>query len=185
MDNNDFTAGEILSLALEDNCFLEETSRLSKRFVDGEPVNRNPLTELPEVKMRLYGVDDFLQSTFFDTEEELKSYLKENISLLGEPCIIEYLGSVAGQSDVIRKIDTKGNALLYTAIDEDGYATYNPERSFYRGQFTWEYNYGNLRDWYQSFRSRGIVLEEDIYHKIDIQQKKFFKCLEDHLRDKK
>ena len=42
-----------------------------KTFVDNKTKNDNPLTEIPESQMRLYGFSGFFNSEFFNTEEEL------------------------------------------------------------------------------------------------------------------
>lgn len=52
----------------------------------------------------------------------------------------------------------------YTSIDKDGYAEYNAERSTYKGEFVWEYNYGAyLEPIYSELKNIGINLEHDIY----------------------
>lgn len=143
-----------------------------KRYVDGEPKNINPLTEIPEPKMRLYGFYGTFKSSFFDTEEELIEYIKTNNTQFGSICVMEYLGHVAGRSDVIRLTYKSGKQVLYTSVNEDGYGIYNEERSIYRGEFVWEYNHGSIREMYSAFRDRGIVFEDDTYAKIDEYYKK-------------
>ena len=81
--------------------------------------------------MRLFIV----HGNFFDTKEELKSYCKKNKITLNDVLVIEYLGNIAGRSDVIRTINYEGRTMLYTAVDRDGYGMYNHERSFYCGKF--------------------------------------------------
>ncbi len=70
--------------------------------------------------------------------------------------------------------------MFYTAVDEDGYGMYNNERSIYRGEFIWEFNYGQIREFYTPFRERGIVFENDIYAKADDRMQRILK----HCRDK-
>jgi len=149
-----------------------------KRYVDGEPKNVNPLTEIPETQMRLYAFLGFTR-TFFDTEEELIEFIKTNNSHFGNVCVMDFLGKVADCDDVIRLTYQSGKEVLYTAVNEDGYVKYNPERSFYKGEFVWEYNYGQIRDMYSAFRDRGIVFENDIYAKIDEGYKQFLKMCEE------
>ncbi len=144
-----------------------ETKKNLRRIVDGEPKNVNPLTEIPEPQMRLYGFSGAFNSAYFDTEEELIEYVKTHNITFGSICVIEYLGNVAGCSDVIRQIYKSGKSVLYAAVDEDGYRIYNQERSIYRGEFIWEYNYGRISKMYSAFRDRGIIFENDIYAKID------------------
>ncbi|MBQ7141222.1 MAG: hypothetical protein IJO32_06950 [Bacilli bacterium] len=141
--------------------------QLLKEFVDGKPKNINPLTEIPEPQMRLYGFSGAFKSAFFDTEEELIEYVKTHNTQYGNICVMEYLGNVADRSDVIRLTYKSGKSVLYTSVDEDGYGIYNNERSIYRGEFVWEYNHGSIREMYSAFRDRGIIFENDTYAKID------------------
>ena len=50
---------------------------------DGEPKNINPLTEIPEPQMRLYGFWGAFKSAFFDTEAELIEYVKTHNTQFG------------------------------------------------------------------------------------------------------
>jgi len=146
---------------------LDETGELITRSIDGEPKNNNPLKEMPTPQMRLFGFSGVFHSEYFDTKEELQEYIKTHDTIFGNICTIEYLGSVAGSKDVIRKTCSDGKQFLLTVVDEDGYGIYNHERSVYTGNYKWEYNHGNLRPMYKAFRDRGIVFEDDIYAKID------------------
>lgn len=119
--------------------------------------------KIPAPKMRLYGVADI----FFNTEEELDKYLETNKRQTESKYKIEFLGSVAGRNDVIRLIHHHNKELLVTAVDEDGYGVYNPERSIEKGYAIWEYHHGDLRDFYKAFRDRKIPLKNDIYAEID------------------
>lgn len=153
--------------AVENQNNEDNISCLLNKLVDGEPELVNPLTEMPSPKMRLYGFLGGFKKVFFDTEEELLKYVKTyNIPYVSIG-VIDYLGKVAGCSDVIRLTYKSGESVLYTSVDEDGYGKYNPERSIYRGEFIWEYQHGNIREMYSAFRDRGIVFENDTYAKID------------------
>lgn len=153
-----------------------------KRFCDGEPKNVNPLTEIPEPQMRLYGFSGAFNSAYFDTEKELIDWVKNHNTDFGDICVIDYLGKVAGCSDVIRKTYKSGKSNLYAACDEDGYGIYNFERSTYRGEFVWEYNHGSIRKMYSAFRDRGISFENDIYGEIDKRNQKILElCREKKL----
>lgn len=175
-ESNMFADDDIVTLEKEGN----EVGKILKRLFNGEPKNINPLTEIPEPKMRLYGFSGAFNSAFFDSKEELKEWLKTNkTNNFGNVCVLDYLGRVAGRSDVIR-ITMKGeDPKLYTAVDEDGYGTYNAERSTYRGEFFWEYDYGDLSDEYAAFRDRGIVFENDIYKKIEERNKRILALAEE------
>ena len=63
---SDELIGAVESKKNEDNM-----GKLLKKFVDGEPKNVNPLTEIPEPQMRLYGFSGAFASAFFEMEEEL------------------------------------------------------------------------------------------------------------------
>lgn len=151
---------------------MRRTASIMKRITDGEPVNNNPLTRMPESEMRLYGIF----GTYFETQEELENYCQEKGYSLDKTCILDYLRSVAGRSDVIRITYKDGRSRLYTAVDEDGYGIYNHERSVYRGEFVWEYSHGKISEMYSAFRDRGIVFEDDIYGKIEERNKQLLMC---------
>ena len=169
---------ETLETKEEDNSIGD----ILKRFCDGEPKNVNPLTEIPEPQMRLYGFSGAFNSAYFDTEKELIEWVKNHDTDFGDVCVIDYLGKVAGRSDVIRKTYKSGKSNLYVACDEDGYGIYNFERSTYRGEFVWEYNHGSLREIYSAFRDRGISFENDIYDEIDKRHQKVLElCRENNL----
>ena len=153
------------------------TGELLKRLFNGEPKNINPLTEIPQSQMRLYGFSGFLKSAFFDTEEELIEWIKNNNTSIGEVCIIDYLGNVAGRDDVIRLTYKNGKSDLCVACDEDGYGIYNNDRSIYKGVFVWEYNHGSISEMYSAFRDRGITFENDIYGKVEERNKKIFEMI--------
>lgn len=160
----------------------KKTATILKRMIDGEPKNVNPLKEIPEPQMRLFGFSGAFKSAFFDTEEELLEYVQKNDTSFGDVCIIEYLGNVAGCSDVIRKVKRNGKKVLYTAVDEDGYGIYNYERSVYRNEFIWEYSHGSISEMYSAFRDRGITFEDDIYAKITERKQQLLKlCREENL----
>ena len=161
-----------LSNALKDNELTEHTTSIMKRMCDGEPVNKNQLTEIPAPQMVLYGFSGPFKSAYFDTKEELKEYIKTHDTSFSGTCVIEYLGNVAGRSDVIRTISKNRKPMLLTVCDRDGYGIYNEERSIYRGEFVWEYNNGDIKDMYSAFRDRGIVFEDDIYGEFAEQDKK-------------
>lgn len=147
-------------------------SKEVQRLVDGEPVNINPLTELPEPIMRLYGL---LFKTgniiYFDTKEELIDYIKTYGSYFSVVCLIDYLGEVAGRCDVIKKTTIDGTSILYTNVNKNSYGVYNPNRSFYKGEYVWEYNRGNIEEMYSSFKKRGIIIKENDSSNINVIKK--------------
>ena len=133
------------------------------RLVDGEPVNRDPLTEIPEPQMRLYGFSGVFHSAFFDTEEELQLWISDHSIEFGSICVLDYLGDIAGREDVMRYTYMNGTERMIAPCDIDGYGIYNKKRSIYCGRFIWEYFYGDIQNEVQAFRDRGIEFQNDIY----------------------
>ena len=170
-------AAEALAKAIQDEELMKKASSSIVRMIDGEPVNIDPLPELPIPEMRLYFVDN----NYFESIDELLMYCRINrISTKGLN-IIDYYRNLAGRSDVIRKSNSQ-TSMLYTAVDEDGYGLYNNKRSIYRGEFIWEYNHGSIRNLYMPFKEKGIVFENDVYGKIDERNHHILKyCRENNL----
>lgn len=181
LDDTKMFSDELID-AIESKKEENEAGKIIKRICDGEPKNINPLTEIPEPQMRLYGFSGAFKSAFFDTEEELIEYVKTHNTQFGSICVMEYLGNVAGRSDVIRLTYKSGKSVLYTSVNEDGYGIYNNERSIYRGEFVWEYNHGSISEMYSAFRDRGIVFEDDTYAKIAERNRRIFEMFEEHRR---
>ena len=170
-------AAEALAKAIQDEELMKKASSSIVRMIDGEPVNIDPLPELPIPEMRLYFVDN----NYFESIDELLMYCRINrISTKGLN-IIDYYRNLAGRSDVIRKSNSQ-TSMLYTAVDENGYGLYNNKRSIYRGEFIWEYNHGSIRNLYMPFKEKGIVFENDVYGKIDERNHHILKyCRENNL----
>lgn len=102
-----------------------------KKIIDGEPKNINPLTEIPEPEMRLYGI----YGSYFDSLEDLKNHCIIKGISLDDVHILEYIRNVAGLNDVIKKTNKDSRTKFCAAINEDGYSMYNNERSIYRWEF--------------------------------------------------
>ena len=158
---------------------LDKGAKILKRLFDGEPKNINPLKNFPEPEMRLFEICGH----YFETKEELKKYCQSEGLSIKDACILEYFRNIAGRRDVIKSSKiSNGRTMLYTVVDEDGYAMYNNERSIYRGEFIWEYNHGSISDFYKEFRDRGIVFENDIYAEIRERHQRIMKmCKEQNL----
>jgi hypothetical protein len=170
-------AAEALSKAIQDDEFMEKASSSITRMIDGNPVNINPLSEIPNPEMRLYFIDE----NYFESIDELLMYCRMNKLSTKGLNIIDYFRSLAGCSDVIRKSNSE-ISILYTAVDEDGYGLYNDKRSIYRGEFIWEYNHGSIRELYKPFKERGIIFDNDVYGKIDERNQHILKyCRENNL----
>lgn len=133
--------------------------------------NKIKIFDSPNPIIRLYGCTNIFDNLFFNTEEELMEYAKINNINLDNIYVLDYLGEYAGCRDVIRK-STINDTILYTAIDKDGYAIFNLEKSYAIHNTVWEYNYGNLSEEYAAFRKRGIIFENDPYKEYDKQEEK-------------
>lgn len=179
---------EGLSKVLEDDELTHHTFSILRGIWDGEPANKNPLTEIPTSQMVLYKFYGGFKSEsvyYFDTEEELKEHVKNNDGKFADICVLEFIGNFAGRSDVIRQTSKNRKPMLLSACDRDGYAIYNEERSTYCGEFVWEYNHGDIKDMYSAFRDRGIVFENDIYRKIEEEDREFEEELKKEIQKRK
>lgn len=141
------------------------------KMINGKPKNINPLTSIPEPQKTLFtsnGVD------FFERKEDLLEKSRESDVVYA----VEYLGDVAGRSDVIREthIGTIENgvfkeksgdelkSVMLCARDTEGIGSYNEKRSIYTGEFTWEFEEGgSLSDVYAAFEKHGITLVNNVY----------------------
>ncbi len=167
-----------LANTLNNEEFIKDSAESIEKCTDKELVNKNPLTEMPNPEMRLFDIN----GDYFETKEELEGYCQCKGLSMDNPCVLDYLRSFAGRSDVIRKTYKNGRNIFFAAIDEDGYGIYNYERSIYKREFIWEFSYGDIREIYTPFRDRGIVFEDDIYGKIDEKNKQLLKmCREKNL----
>ena len=179
---------ELLDILAEKDKESEKDSNktgelLSNMFNGGEPKNIDPLTEIPEPQIRLFGYSNHLgDSSFYGTEEELIEYLRNNKCdmTFGDVSIIEFMGTMAGRSDVIRKTYRNGKQSLVTVATDDHIGTYNHIRSCHQGQFVWEGNAGNLRAEYKAFRERGIAFKDDVYAQADERHNSLMKMMKEN-----
>lgn len=135
MVKNERNLDESDMFAVCDEESLENTDNILKRFCDGEPVNKNPLTEIPQPEMQLY----YINGHYFDTLNDLREYCSSKGISMDDFDIVSYLRNCAGHSDVIMKKYRNGKIMFWTAVDEDGYGMYDNESSIYRGEFVWDY----------------------------------------------
>lgn len=175
---SDFSlAAEAMTKTIQDEEFMKKASLSIIRMIDGEPINIDPLLEIPIPEMRLYFVDE----NYFESIDELLIYCRTNKKSTKGLNIIDYYRNLAGRSDVIRKSNSE-TSMLYTAVDGDGYGLYNNKRSIYRGEFIWEYNHGSIRSLYKPFKEKGIIFDDDVYGKIDETHQHILKyCRENNL----
>jgi len=172
----DITPGaKLLAEAIQDNEFIEKVHSKIIEIIDGKPVNKNPLSEIPESDMRLYSIGN----DYFESIDELLEYCRKNHKTSEGLTILDYYKNLAGRSDVIRVQNNK-TSIMYSAVDEDGYGLYNNKRSIYKGKFIWEYNYGSIRNLYKPFKEREIDFVIDVYGKIDEREQNILRYFKEH-----
>lgn len=172
----DITPGaKLLAEAIQDNEFMEKVHSKIIEIIDGKPVNKNPLSEIPESDMRLYSIGN----DYFESIDELLEYCRKNHKTSEGLTILDYYKNLAGRSGVIRVQNNK-TSIMYSAVDEDGYGLYNNKRSIYKGKFIWEYNYGSIRNLYKPFKEREIDFVIDVYGKIDEREQNILRYFKEH-----
>lgn len=149
-------------------------ARELKKLLNQKKKGIKTFLEVPEPKMRLYAFYSTNNKYFFTTEDEFILYARANYQKYNRIFIVEYLGKFAGKQDVIKLVDSSGGYNICTP-SFDGYEFYEEKKSLEKGKAVWNFHYGSLEDIYTEFKNRGIILEEDIYQKIDDCRKKFYK----------
>lgn len=140
-------------------CGLEE---MKEAILDGQVANTNVGS------MSIYSID----GQFFDTLLEISTYCFSSDRSTDDAIKLDYMKEFDGKTDVIRTTKADGTINLYSALDEDGYYSY--ETSVKNGIpcFAWKYEFGSLKEVYDAFRDRGIVFENDVYAKISKKYKR-------------
>lgn len=154
---------------LQDEELMDIRSQTMRSIMNSEYVNKDPLTNVPNPEMRLYGIS----GTYFNTKEELENYCISEGFPMNHAYALEYIRNFAGRSDVIRKTNPNGECKYYVAVDENGYGVYNHDMSVYKGKFTWEFECGSIEEMYSAFRDRGVEFEKDVYGKIFEKKEQF------------
>lgn len=121
----------------------------------------------PHSRKRLYGFETLFNGCkYFDTEAELVQYI--GIDWFSDYMfIIDFLGSFAGQKDVIRKTYSNGTTIYERPLNEEYHATYGINRTVSEDEPVWTQQYGSLREEYEVFRTRGCIFEDDIFARYD------------------
>ena len=100
---------------------LQEAIKVASKCIEKLQVERNkaidPLIDDKSLKLRLYGTG----TVFFDSIDKLEKYGLQNQISIDDFYVLDYMNTLAGRKDVIRRIDTTGRIALYTVIDENGY----------------------------------------------------------------
>lgn len=122
----------------------------------------NPLTDIPNPQMVLYGFTSPFHNCHFESSSELMEFMKNGNTICGSVCTIEYLGKVADRSNVIRVTYQNQKSTLYSIVNLDCYETYNVSKSKKRGTYIWDHTQGDISKFYLPFQERGIIFEPDI-----------------------
>ena len=132
-----------------------------------EETNQN--FEKIEIEKKIYSFDGMC----YDSLEELNNNSNENSIPLDNAIVYElgYIRNLFGKDDVI-SIKYNDTRYFVSACDEDGYYNYKFDAS---KPYDWQYVFGSISEYYKQFRDRGIVFENDVYHKIT---KKYKRILE-------
>ena len=131
-----------------------------EEFLNGEPVNINPLPELPAPIMTLYSY----KGVYFESLQEAEQIVEDSDNEESRIRVISYLGRVAGEPDVIMETFLGSTKLptLYAARVNGGCLTYNWSRSTYKGEFCWDGHSVGIEHLYAEFRRRGVEFEKDL-----------------------
>jgi len=162
-----YNEGKVDSEKIEEEKEGDVDSR-EDELLEESPKMRHESLKVPDSKKKLYA---FIggQSEFFDSRNELDEFLEkmDTGKWFGNVMEIDYLGRMADREDVIRFINSSGEVRYCSVVDTDGYAVYQSEKSILEKKFIWNFEYGDLRNVYEAFQSRGILLENDVYKNLD------------------
>ena len=144
---------------------LQETNNYIEKLKKEREKNINPLVDDKTLKLRLYGIG----TVFFDSIDKLERYGLQNEMSTNDFYALDYMKTLAGRKNVIRKIDNTGRIALYTVIDENGYGKYNSIKSQEAQRPIWEYHEGSIEWMYHPFEEYGIKPADNIYEKAKIK----------------
>ena len=142
---------------------IQKTSKCIERLQKDREKKVDPLVDDRTLKLRLYGIGN----VYFSSIDQLENYGLQNEVSTDDFYVLDYMDTLAGRTDVIRKIDVNGRIALYTVIDENGYGKYNSIKSQEAQRPIWEYHEGSIEWMYQPFKDHGIKLTEDIYENTE------------------
>ena len=144
---------------------IQETNNYIEKLKKEREKNINPLVDDKTLKLRLYGIG----TVFFDSIDKLERYGLHNEISTNDFYALDYMKTLAGRKNVIRKIDNTGRIALYTVIDENGYGKYNSIKSQEAQRPIWEYHEGSIEWMYHPFEEYGIKPADNIYEKAKIK----------------
>ena len=155
---------------------IQETNNYIEKLKKEREKNINPLVDDKTLKLRLYGIG----TVFFDSIDKLERYGLQNEISTNDFYALDYMKTLAGRKNVIRKIDNTGRIALYTVIDENGYGKYNSIKSQEAKRPIWDYHEGSIEWMYQPFKDHGIKLTEDIYENTEKKYQYIRKRIRNH-----
>ena len=142
---------------------IQKTSKCIERLQEDREKKVDPLVDDRTLKLRLYGIGN----VYFSSIDQLENYGLQNEVSTDDFYVLDYMDTLAGRTDVIRKIDVNGRIALYTVIEENGYGKYNSIKSQEAKRPIWDYHEGSIEWMYQPFKDHGIKLTEDIYENTE------------------
>lgn len=155
---------------------IQKTSKCIERLQKDREKKVDPLVDDRTLKLRLYGIGN----VYFSSIDQLENYGLQNEVSTDDFYVLDYMDTLAGRTDVIRKIDVNGRIALYTVIDENGYGKYNSIKSQEAKRPIWDYHEGSIEWMYQPFKDHGIKLTEDIYENTEKKYQYIRKRIRNH-----
>lgn len=155
---------------------IQKTSKCIERLQKDREKKVDPLVDDRTLKLRLYGIGN----VYFSSIDQLENYGLQNEVSTDDFYVLDYMDTLAGRKDVIRRIDTTGRIALYTVIDENGYGKYNSIKSKEAKRPIWDYHEGSIEWMYQPFKDYGIKLTEDIYENTEKKYQYIRKRIRNH-----
>ena len=155
---------------------IQKTSKCIERLQKDREKKVDPLVDDRTLKLRLYGIGN----VYFSSIDQLENYGLQNEVSTDDFYVLDYMDTLAGRTDVIRKIDVNGRIALYTVIDENGYGKYNSIKSQEAKRPIWHYHEGSIEWMYQPFKDYGIKLTEDIYENTEKKYQYIRKRIRNH-----
>lgn len=119
---------------------IQKTSKCIERLQKDREKKVDPLVDDRTLKLRLYGIGN----VYFSSIDQLENYGLQNEVSTDDFYVLDYMDTLAGRTDVIRKIDVNGRIALYTVIDENGYGKYNSIKSQEAKRSIWDYHEGSI-----------------------------------------
>lgn len=132
-----------------------------------------------EVSKEFYIVETLKRTFYLNNKENIGREL-ENDEKSYNVIYVEYIGAYEGKSDVLC-IQTSTNKDICTVVDQTTVAYFTEENK----RWKMYYNNNSLSKYYDIFREKGLVLNNDIYKREELFRKEVAKQLQNLLQQKK